>query len=599
MASGNLPGIQAPSTSSNNNPDSTTNELQVKVSGVGSLFGLNWGPVTVAVAIGGLHTLAKQAQTDVNAKARLIQIQEEMYAAGLYGSKKPKLGVLTTGEDDIAFRKAMVAAGQSGASASDYLANTAGIAQQTGTAGSGTHIIPAARIQEKVWSPNDILAAINAATTASGEDLAQKLVGREFTAAELQGAADTLNSAQQQQTAADVAGALQQQQSDIATSNAIYGNAPAITQVLGANGAYTPQQVAQAVMAAGGTPVQAQVAGALVTGIESNGQLNDKNPKSTASGLFQFLTTTWQGYGGTAFAPTAGAATLQQQAQVFVAASKHGFSDWAPDLGANWGDNPMAPAQGSRVATAIQANGLTQVTGSATGSSGGQPSAVGGHNHPAPTLKQGRTDQGVDFSGKGNLYPTGAGTIITVSTNDAGWPGGTILALKLDHPVDPLHSVVYYAEDLVPNVKVGQHVMPGQVIAHATGGSSGIEIGFANPQQPTVPLAQSTGGHGGGDQTQAGQDFASWIKTGTISGVAAGGAQGTTTDVYQQPIVDQVPATLDPTAAATTYAETALAPEYQTNNLLKVFQQIESSLKAPPTPNAHVRTTPINMKPMA
>ena len=223
---GNLAGQLGGSTASTN-PLSTTAEDALQVDGVGALLRLNWGKVSVAQALAGLGQLAKAANGKtsgaVAAKAQLIAIQEQMYAAGLYGAKRPTFGVFDSTEDEAAFRKVLVTSAQSGQKVGTVLTSAATTAQQTGTAGSGTHIIPAARIQEKVWQPQDILAAINAATTATGDDLAQKLIGRDFTEAELQGAANSLNVAQGQQTAADVQGALQQQEQDIATSQAVYG----------------------------------------------------------------------------------------------------------------------------------------------------------------------------------------------------------------------------------------------------------------------------------------------------------------------------------------------------------------------------------------
>jgi murein DD-endopeptidase MepM/ murein hydrolase activator NlpD len=41
---------------------------------------------------------------------------------------------------------------------------------------------------------------------------------------------------------------------------------------------------------------------------------------------------------------------------------------------------------------------------------------------------------------------------------------------------------MYYAEDIIPAVHSGQTVKAGQVIGHATGGSSGIELGWASGQ---------------------------------------------------------------------------------------------------------------------
>lgn len=574
------------------NPLSTTNEDALTVTGIGTLLGLNWGSVSVATAINGFNQLAKRAQHDINAKAKLVQLQDWMYQAGAYGSKKPKLGVLTTGEDDKAFRSMAVAAAQSGTDASTYFPQAAGDAINQGTAGGGTHIIPARVVPEKQWAPIDILAAVNAATTVNGENLAQKLIGRNFTPAELQSIADQMNVAQSQITAADVAGQLQQQQENVATSQAVYGAAPAQAVM---NGALSPQQVYSMVIQQGGNATQAMVAGGLVYGnIESGGNPTAKNPKSTASGLFQFLTSTWAGYGGTAFAPTAAQATPTQQVQVFINATKSGyFGDWGPDLGLSYGQQG-GPQPGSKVANAIAASGLSDM--SRTQAASGKP------NNPAPTLKQGRTDQGVDYSGAGNLYPTGAGTVVHVQNSGWGSLGnaglGALIAIKLDNPPDPAHSVVYYAENIIPNVKQGQHVVPGQVIGRATGKGGGIEIGFADPRNPQNPLAPLNPRATGASTTE-GSNFASWLSSGTISAVGAGGAQGTTTDVYQTPIVNPVPSTTGLNAAdyATAFAENSDSPDYQKTNLLRIFQQVEDSLKTPPTPNAKVRQTPISMKP--
>lgn len=117
----------------------------------------------------------------------------------------------------------------------------------------------------------------------------------------------------------------------------------------------TAAQVAQEVKNQGGSDQQALVAAALVSGIESNGQPTDKNPTSTACGLFQFLTTTWISNGGGKYAPNACAATWQQQVSVFLTASQgNNFYPWAPDLGGSYNGKPIyAPAPGSKVANKI------------------------------------------------------------------------------------------------------------------------------------------------------------------------------------------------------------------------------------------------------
>lgn len=117
----------------------------------------------------------------------------------------------------------------------------------------------------------------------------------------------------------------------------------------------TAAQVAQEVKNQGGSDQQALVAAALVSGIESNGQPTDKNPTSTACGLFQFLTTTWISNGGGKYAPNACAATWQQQVSVFLTASQgNNFYPWAPDLGGSYNGTPIfAPRPGSKVANKI------------------------------------------------------------------------------------------------------------------------------------------------------------------------------------------------------------------------------------------------------
>jgi hypothetical protein len=117
----------------------------------------------------------------------------------------------------------------------------------------------------------------------------------------------------------------------------------------------TAAEVAQEVKRQGGSDQQAWVAAALVSGIESNGQPTDKNPTSTACGLFQFLTTTWISNGGGKYAPNACAATWQQQVSVYLNASQgNNFYPWSPDLGGAYNGVPIyGPKSGSAVGNKI------------------------------------------------------------------------------------------------------------------------------------------------------------------------------------------------------------------------------------------------------
>jgi hypothetical protein len=153
-----------------------------------------------------------------------------------------------------------------------------------------------------------------------------------------------------------------------------------------ASGTVSATQVYQAVKAQGGSTEQALVAAALVSGIESNGQLNDKNPTSTASGLFQFLDTTWASNGGTAYAPTAGQANLEQQVAVFLKASSgNNFYPWAPDLGGSYNGAPITtPATGSKVANIIAQDASAWESGAATPSGAASTTSAPATSNSSP-----------------------------------------------------------------------------------------------------------------------------------------------------------------------------------------------------------------------
>lgn len=121
------------------------------------------------------------------------------------------------------------------------------------------------------------------------------------------------------------------------------------------SGTVSATQVYQQVISQGGSTTQAQVAAALVSGIESGGQLNDQNPTSTASGLFQFLDTTWDNYGGVGHA---GNATFEQQVAKFISESGgpggDNFYAWAPDLGGSYNGSGTYSNIGGKVGQIIQ-----------------------------------------------------------------------------------------------------------------------------------------------------------------------------------------------------------------------------------------------------
>jgi hypothetical protein len=75
-----------------------------------------------------------------------------------------------------------------------------------------------------------------------------------------------------------------------------------------------------------------------ITHCESGGNPTAHNATSSASGLYQFLTSTWLRYGGAEFAPTAAQATPAQQTIVANRAyAANGLNDWVYSRGC-WGD---------------------------------------------------------------------------------------------------------------------------------------------------------------------------------------------------------------------------------------------------------------------
>ena len=89
-----------------------------------------------------------------------------------------------------------------------------------------------------------------------------------------------------------------------------------------------------------------------------------------------------------------------------------------------------------------------------------------------------RIDQGVDFFGSGPVYAIGDAVII--NTMSEGWPGGGWITYQLTDGPDA-GLMVYVAEDVTPDVQVGQHVTSSTVIGNMFAGSVGIETGWADP----------------------------------------------------------------------------------------------------------------------
>ena len=123
-------------------------------------------------------------------------------------------------------------------------------------------------------------------------------------------------------------------------------------------------------------------------------------------------------------------------------------------------------------------------------------------------LQPKRIDQGVDYAGSGPLVALGTGTIMV--TNEGGWPGGAFIALHLDHGLFA-GQVIYYAENITPTVRVGQHVNVGDVVGILHDAYPNLEIGWAGGGLAGGTLgdtlARSNGGAEEGVSSACGVNF--------------------------------------------------------------------------------------------
>jgi murein DD-endopeptidase MepM/ murein hydrolase activator NlpD len=128
--------------------------------------------------------------------------------------------------------------------------------------------------------------------------------------------------------------------------------------------------------------------------------------------------------------------------------------------------------------------------------------AVAGYANPLRSvggLIPERIDMGVDFGGSGPVYALGDGVITSATADSAGWPGGGWITYRLTSgPAEGLS--VYVAEDVTPDVQVGQLVTSATVIATMFNGGDGIETGWAQASggsaESQLPAAGGISGAG-------------------------------------------------------------------------------------------------------
>lgn len=101
-----------------------------------------------------------------------------------------------------------------------------------------------------------------------------------------------------------------------------------------------------------------------------------------------------------------------------------------------------------------------------------------------------RIDMGVDYSGTGPVHALGPGVI--TATGNSGWPAGNFIAERLT--AGPARGrYAYVAEDITPDVQVGQRVDSSTIIGQMFDGGSGIETGWAAPPGTGNTLAAEAG----------------------------------------------------------------------------------------------------------
>jgi len=247
-------------------------------------------------------------------------------------------------------------------------------------------------------------------------------------------------------------------------------------------------QVATEVKNQGGSDEQAWAAAALVSGIESNGSSTAKNPKSTACGLFQFLTTTWASNGGTKYASTACGATWQQQVSVFLTASQgNNFYPWAPDFGGSYNGKPIyGPASGSPVANVIPTltstnPGLVKLLGNVPTTWIGNTGGAGAAN-PTTGLGSLVPGGGSSSAGSSDCTPVLSGLSVTIlnSCQADELLGGTLMA------VGAVVLVVGLAVILADvGLRKSAPAIVGAVIGDKVGKRSATKAA-TTPRQPSV-----------------------------------------------------------------------------------------------------------------
>jgi murein DD-endopeptidase MepM/ murein hydrolase activator NlpD len=120
----------------------------------------------------------------------------------------------------------------------------------------------------------------------------------------------------------------------------------------------------------------------------------------------------------------------------------------------------------------------------------------------------GRIDMGVDYMPKRKTAVKAIGAAkVLGSDSHSGWPGGHFIWYKLLHG-DHKGDIVYVAETMKRLVPKGTRVGPGDRIATALPGGTGIEIGWAKKNGET----RAASCYSEGMETHSGKEMARFLK---------------------------------------------------------------------------------------
>jgi len=174
------------------------------------------------------------------------------------------------------------------------------------------------------------------------------------------------------------------------------------------------------------------------------------------------------------------------------------------------------PSHGSLAATNALPTGAFASALTVDASTGGYYEAIDftpldGYLNPlrsVTSLVPQEVDQGVDYCASGPVYALG--NAVVVNLYEPQWPGGVFISYRLS--AGPAQGrYVYLAENVTPQVTVGEHVTPTTVVGVMHDATTCIETGWADP--PASPeRAQGHVEYNGKNSTAFGLNFNSLLQ---------------------------------------------------------------------------------------